>query len=68
MRTAHLPTVHVPVADTRCQYHGGVGHQVNKLQQVSSDDNHMPVAGRVGGGLNLCLVSRGQGGRSHVWY
>ena len=39
MRTVCLPTVHVSLVTTRCQYHcggkGGVGPQVNKFEQVS---------------------------------
>ena len=42
MRTAHLQTVHVSVATTRC--HSG-GTQVNKVYQVSSDHNQMSLAG-----------------------
>ena len=49
MRTARLPTVHVLAATTRCQYHWGIGPQVNKFGQVS-DDHQMSV---VGGGGNL---------------
>ena len=46
MRTAHLPTVHVLVATTRREYGGGgVGPQVNKFEQVPSDDHQMSVAG-----------------------
>ena len=46
----HLPTVYVPVATTRCRYHlgGGLGPQVNKFEQVSSDDHQMSVAWGVG--------------------
>ena len=59
MRNAHLPTVCISVAATRCQYRkkGTIGHQVNKFEQVSTDDNQMFVpGGRVEGG-----------GGSHVW-
>ena len=49
MRTARLPTVHVLVATTRCQYHRRIGPQVNKFERVS-DDHLMSVAG---GGGNL---------------
>ena len=41
------------VHTTRCQYWLGVGPQVNKFEQVSSDDHQKSVVGR--------------GGRSHVW-
>ena len=51
MCTARLPTVLVSVATTRCQYWwlGGVGPQVNKLEQVSI----------VGRRYVPCLVSSG---------
>ena len=43
MRTAHLPTVCVSLGD---QVHGrGVAPQVNKFEQVSSDDHQISVAG-----------------------
>ena len=45
MRRMRLPTVCVLVATTRCQY------QVNKFEQVSSDDHQMPVAGGESPGL-----------------
>ena len=44
MRTARLPTVLVSVTITRCQYHGA-GPPASKLEQVSSDDRKMPLAG-----------------------
>ena len=37
MRTTRLLTAWVSVATTRCQYRG-VGPQVNKFEQVSSND------------------------------
>ena len=51
MRTARLPTVHVLVATTSCQCwcvcgggaEGRLGPQVNKIEQVSSDDQQMSV-------------------------
>ena len=43
---ACLPTVRISVVSTRCQYQGvGVGSQVNKFEQVSSDDHQMFVPG-----------------------
>ena len=49
MRTARLPTVHVLVTTTKCKYWlwrgGGVGPQVNKFEQVSSDDCQMSLVG-----------------------
>ena len=42
MRTARLLATHVSVATTRCQYEG-VGPQVKKFEQVSSDDHQMSV-------------------------
>ena len=48
MRTVRLPTTCVLVATTRCQYRWGIGLQVNKFEQVSSDDHQMSVAGRKG--------------------
>ena len=41
MRTAHLPTVHVSLMESW----GGVGPQVNKFEQVSSNDHQTSVAG-----------------------
>ena len=55
MRASRLRTVDVSVATIRCQYPGGmVSPQVNKFEQVSSEDHKMPVAEG--------------GGRSHAWY
>ena len=51
MSTIRLPTVRVLMATTRSQGGAvGVGPQVNKFEQVSSDDHQMSVAGgrRVG--------------------
>ena len=53
MSTIRLPTVRVLMATTRSRGWGGavgVGPQVNKFEQVSSDDHQMSVAGgrRVG--------------------
>ena len=52
----------------------GVGPQVNKFEQVSSDNHSMSVAGRpVSGvwclreGVDSMSGSRGSGNRSHVW-
>ena len=48
MRTTLLPTVRVSLATTWCRYWlgvGGVGPEVNKFEQVSSDDHQMSVAG-----------------------
>ena len=41
MCTARLPTLRVLVATTRCQYFWGgvIGPQVDKFEQVSSDDH-----------------------------
>ena len=62
MHTIHLPTVHVSVDATRCQYWWGqVGPQVNKFEQVFSDDHQMSVAGGGGSSSGLML---GEGGRS----
>ena len=44
MYIARLPIVRVLVATTRCQYHAGLGPQVNNFEQVSSDDHQMSVA------------------------
>ena len=38
----------LPLA-TRCQYHGGGYHEMNKFEQVPSDDNQMSITG--GGGI-----------------
>ena len=43
MHTARLATV--CASATRCQYGRGVGPQVNKTEQVSSDGHQMSVAG-----------------------
>ena len=48
MCTARLPILHVLVVTNRCQYQKGVGPQVKKFEQVSSDDHQMSVAGRRG--------------------
>ena len=60
MRTTRLPSVCVLVATTRCQYQwgkvGGVGPQVTKFQQVSSDDHQMSV---VGGGYTGPVLGGG---------
>ena len=53
MHTTRLPTIRVSVATTRCQYHAGVGPQVNKSEQVSNDDHQMSVVGV------MCLVWEG---------
>ena len=50
MRTARLPTVRALVANTRYQYcclyvWGWGGPEVNKFEQVSSDDHQMSVEG-----------------------
>ena len=50
MRTSRLPTIHVSVATTTCQYCGG-GPQVNKIEKVSSDDHQ--VAPQI-----FCLMER----------
>ena len=55
MLTARLPTIHALVA-TRCHYWYG-GPQVNKFEQVSSDDHQISLAGRVGLGLEGELYS-----------
>ena len=47
MHTVRLPTVHVSVSTTRCQYHLGVDPQVNKFEQVSSDVHSSDVWGGV---------------------
>ena len=49
MRTARLLATHVSVATTRCQYEG-VGPQVKKFEQVSSDEHQMSVPWEVGSG------------------
>ena len=47
VRANHLPTVLVSVATTRYQYRrSGVGPQVNKFEQVFSDDHQMSVVER----------------------
>ena len=66
MRTGHLPTIHVLVATTRCQYWlEEVGPQVNKFEQVSSDEHQMSSAGEMG------VVPRsdvlGEGVSAQVW-
>ena len=63
-----LPTIHVSVATTRCQYwrRGGGGPQVNKFEQASSDDHQVSLVG-VGsqvwclGGRSPDLMSEGRG-------
>ena len=61
MRTTRLPTLHVSVTTTRCQYWWGVNServgcpQVNKFEQVFSDYHQLSVAevgipGPIGGG------------------
>ena len=50
MRAIRLPTVRVSVATTRCQCCGGGGPQVNKYEQVSSDDHQMSMGGWGAGG------------------
>ena len=60
MRTTRLATVRAPA--TRYQYWWGMGPQVNKFVQVSTDGHQMSLAGdeaRAGG--VLCLMS-GEGG------
>ena len=51
MNTDRLPTVLVSVATTRCQYQlrVGVGIQVNKYEQVSSDGHQTSQAGECPG-------------------
>ena len=62
MRTVRLPTMHVLVATTRCQYHEGMGPQVSKFKQVNSDDHQMSIAGG-GGRSHVCYLGpRGRGG------
>ena len=53
--SSRMHTVHFrwPPLDVSTGGGGGVGPQVKKFDEVSSDDHHMSVAG---------------GGRSHVWY
>ena len=77
MRTICLPTICVSVANTRCQYQrggGGMGPQVNKFEQVSSDDHLMSVAGRGVGAQVWCPVEslgvqvRYPGGRGALPY
>ena len=67
MRTGLFPTVHVLVATTRCQYQWewGVGPQVNKFEQVSSDDHQMSVVERWRG---RSQVWWGRGQSYHVTY
>ena len=46
MRSARLPTVRISVTTTRCRYQWeGVGPQVNKFEQVSSDDQQISLVG-----------------------
>ena len=48
MHTIRLPSIHVLVVTTRCQYSGGgrwLGPQVNKFEQVSSDYHQSSVVG-----------------------
>ena len=63
MRTARLPTVCVLVATTKCQYHGGrgVNPQLNKFEQVLSDEYQMSV---VESRRSQGLMSGGGRGRS----
>ena len=46
MHTARLPTIRVSMVATRYQYWGKIGAQMNKFEQVSSDDQ-MSVGGGV---------------------
>ena len=64
MRTTRLPTVGVSVGTTRCQYGGlrVLGTQVNKFEQVFSDDHQMPVAGDGVDIQDPCHMSGGGGG------
>ena len=58
-QSSRVPTAHVSVANIRCQYQcGEIGTQVNKFEQVSSDNHHMSVAGG-GGGSCPGLMCRG---------
>ena len=71
MRTARLPTVGVSVVSTRCQYGGPrvLGPQVNKFEQVFSDDHQMSVAGDGVGIQDPCHMSGcGGGGVGTVMY
>ena len=61
MRTSPLPTVRVSVATTRCQYQG-VGPQVNKCEQISSDDHQMSVTGGGGSRCPGLMSIWGKGG------
>ena len=63
MCTAHLLTIYVLVATTRCQY-WGLGSQVNKFEHASSDDHQMSVVGGRGEGVGTQVLCLGQeGGR-----
>ena len=61
MHTARLPTVHVSVATKR-----GEAPQVNKFEQVSSDDHQMSVAGEGVGPMSgiqgQCIMGDGHMG------
>ena len=59
MRTARLPTILVLVATTRCQYHEGMGPQVSKFEQVTSDDHQMSIAGGEGRS-HFCYLGEGE--------
>ena len=67
MRTVRLPTMHVLVATTRCQYHEGMGSQVSKFKQVTTDDRQMSIAGG-GGRSHVCYLGGKRKRRSHIWY
>ena len=45
----------------------GVGPQINKFEEVSSDDHQMSVAVE-GEGPMSGIQGVGEGGSSHVWY
>ena len=71
MHTIRLPSIHVLVVTTRCQYSGGgrwLGPQVNKFERVSSDYHQSSVVGEGGDGYQVwCQGKKGGGGRSLVW-
>ena len=52
--TTGLPTVHILVATTRCQYWWTLGPQMSKFEQVSGNDHQMPV---VEGGVGQMPVA-----------
>ena len=71
MHTVRLETVYasVSVATARCLFLGGwgIGPQMNKFEQVSSDHHQMSLAGGAGVGPQV-LKAGGGGVPYHVTY